>query len=259
MTRFGFIDLVQRYMRRLASSHRSLASAPCHSLEARRLCFRRGYHTVLRAIDLKVGPGEIVAVLGANGVGKTTLLKCLAGAMRPTSGEVRWRGELVARNAASRRQVGFAGHEAGLYLDLTVRENLLFAGRMFGSDRVSERVTESLKQCGLKNLAHQRVRVLSRGMRQRLAIIRATIHHPDIVILDEPFTNLDADGRLWLISHLESLRSRPSCILFSGHDIVVARDLAARVLSLHAGQLRERDDSVGSVLEPEGALAGGGT
>jgi heme ABC exporter ATP-binding subunit CcmA len=259
MARFGSINVVQGFFRLLGSNRQSQAAPPRYLLQARRLSFRRGYHSVLRTIDLTVAPGETVAILGANGVGKTTLLKCLAGAMRPTSGEVRWRGEAAARNAMHRRHLGFAGHEPGIYFDLTARENLLLAGRLYGIDRVSERAAECLKQCGLHKQAQQRVRALSRGMRQRLAIIRATIHQPEIVILDEPFTNLDSDGRQWLVSYLESLHSRPSCVLFSSHDSVLARRLADRVLKLQAGQLRELEGSFNSVPEPERAWTGGGS
>ena len=232
-----------------SGAHGNSAREPdrTYVLEARQLGFQRGRRTVLQRIDLAVAPGEAVALLGANGAGKTTLLQCLAGALRPMSGEVRWCGEPAAQKAALRRRIGFVGHESGLYSALTCWENLLFAGRLFGVEAVTERLTQLLRTTDLASHAHQRVAHLSRGMRQRLAIVRATIHQPDIVLLDEPCTSLDADGRRWLASYLRELRARRCGLVFSTHDVAYARTAAERTLLLHSGQLRVWEDGNGDI------------
>jgi len=224
---------------RLSGTHHDAPQKPVvpYVLEARHVLLRRGPHTVLNGVNLSVARGELLVLVGANGAGKTTLLQCLAGALRPTDGEVRWCGERAAKKPYSRRRVGFVGHERGLYLALTGWENLLFAGRMFGIDRPHERATDILSTIGLASCSHQPVGCLSRGMQQRLAIARATIHHPEIVILDEPFACLDAAGRQWLAAYLGQLCARGCGVVFSSHEVANVRNVVDRMLLLQAGRL----------------------
>lgn len=234
---------------RSADAHRDPQRKPGipYVLEACQLCFRRGHRTVIQDVDLTIAPGEALALLGANGAGKTTLLQCLAGALRPMSGEVRWCGEPAGRKPASRRRIGFVGHESGLYLALTSWENLLFAGRLFDVDRLNERTTDILSAIGLAGHTHQQVGSLSRGMRQRLAIARATIHQPEIVILDEPFTSLDAGGRRWLAEYLCQLRAQRCGIVFSSHEVSHARNLVDRALYLQSGRVQVWEGECGDL------------
>jgi heme exporter protein A len=211
-------------------------------LEARKLTFVRSRQIVLRDVDLTVGAGELVALLGSNGAGKTTLLRCLAGALCPVAGEVLCSGVAPARSPLARRRIGFLGHESGLYFALTARENLLFAGRLYGVEDVSDRVGELLSAVGLQQQAHQRAGCLSRGMRQRLAIARAVIHDPPILLLDEPFTSLDPPGRDWLKSFLCTLRQRDRAILIVSHDAEQAQSWADRLLCLRAGRVHQSFD-----------------
>jgi heme exporter protein A len=219
------------------SQGRERYTVPSPALEARRLTFLRNRQVILRDVDLTIGAGEMVALLGPNGAGKTTLLQCLAGALCPLAGEVLWFGKTQARSSAARRQVGFLGHESGLYLALTALENLMFAGRMYGVQDVSDRAAALLSAVGLQQCARQRAGCLSRGMRQRLAIARAVIHDPPILLLDEPFTSLDPPGRDWLKSFLSTLRERHRAILLISHDAEETQSWVDRLLCLRAGRV----------------------
>jgi heme exporter protein A len=206
-----------------------------YALEASGLTVVRSRKTVLRDVNVAVSAGEMAALQGANGAGKTTLLHCLAGALQPTAGEIRWFGEPSTRSVAARRLLGFLGHESGLYLALSAWENLLFAGRMYGVDHPADRVGRLLVETGLEQHKHQPAGRLSRGQRQRLAIARAVIHDPAILLLDEPFTSLDADGCRWLGGFLSNLRTRGCAIVIASHDEAETR--FDRVLILDEGRL----------------------
>jgi heme ABC exporter ATP-binding subunit CcmA len=228
-------------------SYPRLATTVCNhggksAVDIRELSFRRGRRWVLRDVNLSVVPGEIVAILGANGAGKTTLLQCAAGILRCTGGEVHWHGEPVNGSAAQRRAIGFVGHESGLYLALTGRENLVFAARMQGLDHVSDRVTETLDRFALGPHADHRVACLSRGMRQRLAIARGVIHRPSLLFLDEPFSGLDSESCVLLAAYCQDMRRRGCALLFSSHDFEGARALADRSVVVEAGRLCGQTD-----------------
>lgn len=231
------------------TSRNELGGGPSlYALEARGLGCIRGSRIIFHDIDLAVAPGEIVGLLGSNGVGKTTLLRCLAGVLRPATGTIMWQGEPARSSVAARRQVGLLGHDSGLYPALTTCENLLFAARMCGIDRVNNRVSELLLSFGLRQQAQQPVGRLSRGMRQRLALARAVIHDPPILLLDEPFTSLDPAGRCWLIDYLRQLRQRGRAILLVTHEVEAGRCFADRLLCLRTHGL-EATWSTGT-LEP---------
>jgi len=167
------------------------------------------------------------------------LLQCLAGASRSSSGEILWQGEKYRGCPAARKLVGFVGHESGLYLALTAWENLLFAGRMWAIDAPEKRAGELLSMIGLRAQAAQTTARLSRGMRQRLAIARAVIHDPAILLLDEPFTNLDVGGRQWLRAFLCDLRKRNRAIILSTHELVHSGGFVDRFLNLRSDGLCE--------------------
>jgi sodium transport system ATP-binding protein len=175
--------------------------------------------------------------MGANGAGKSTLLKCLAGAVRPSTGQVRWFGNSVARSLPVRRRIGFVGHELGLYSELTALENLLFVGRMCGLESARDRAWELLATIGLEPQADRLVGQLSQGMRRRLAIARALVHEPLLILLDEPFVSLDADGR----SSLERLFKQWQCagraVCFASHNARQSHILADRIVRLDAGRI----------------------
>lgn len=207
-----------------------------------------GGQRVLSELSLCIKPGEVVALHGANGAGKTTLLSCLAGMLRPTSGTIRWLGTTDLRKISGPRPVGFVGHESFLYPELSVTENLVLAARMYGSDEPRACAQRWTERIWLTHAASRPVEQLSRGMRQRLAIARALIHDPPIVLLDEPFSGLDDESRDWLTDLLLRLRGQRCTICFTSHDDQQSVRLSDRKLCLEAGRIRA-DGSVVAELE----------
>jgi heme ABC exporter ATP-binding subunit CcmA len=208
-----------------------------HALEARQLSKRFGQRLVLDRTDLTIAAGEAVALMGSNGAGKTTLLRCLASALRPSSGEVFWFGHRAGCSPSSRRNVGMVGHETYLYPNLTVQENLLFAARMCDVSNPVQRVSELIASMGLRSHSDRLTSELSRGMRQRVAIGRAVVHQPRIILMDEPFSGLDEEGSDWLRRLFES-RGGGWAICFTSHDEEKARELSDRVVILRCGALQ---------------------
>jgi heme exporter protein A len=214
-------------------------SSPQIALSAIRLSKRIGGRLIFSGVDLEIHEGQCVAFLGPNGAGKTTLLRCLAALVRPSSGEVRWFGESAASTPALRGCVGMAAHDSFLYPQLSVRENLLFAARMCDLSDPHHRVDDWLRTAALEPLAAMPVKNLSRGMRQRITLLRAMVHNPRILLLDEPFAALDAAGATWLKELLHDFRGRAGAICFSTHDYTLAQTCADRVLLLENGSLQE--------------------
>jgi heme ABC exporter ATP-binding subunit CcmA len=184
-------------------------------LEARGLRRSFGGLRVLRGLDLVVHSGEAVVVAGPNGAGKTTLLRILAGLMRPDVGEVRVLGHPVrGENPSGRRGIGFVSHQSLLYDDLTLAQNLTFAARLYHLTRPGEAARSALEVAGLGSRADESPRRLSRGMAQRAAIARALLHGPRVLLLDEPFTALDA-------ASAERLRGELTARLAEGLGMVI--------------------------------------
>jgi heme ABC exporter ATP-binding subunit CcmA len=208
-----------------------------YAVEAIGLAAVYGRTPVLRDVDLAVAEGESIAVMGPNGAGKSTLLKCLVGAVRPAAGRVCWFGETTTRRDRVRRQIGFGGQECGLYAELTALENLLFAGRMNGVAKIHDRAAAALAEAGLETQAHRPAGQLSQGMRQRLAIARALVHEPRLIVLDEPSSNLDAAGRLWLERMFESWRRTGRTVCFASHDAAQSGSFSDRIVHLDAGRI----------------------
>ena len=215
----------------------AMALDPCSVVEAIGLSVIRGRIPILHEIDLIISEGETLAVMGPNGAGKSTLLNCLTGALRPTHGTICCFGDAARSTAVARRQVGFVGHEPGLYGELTALENLVFAGRMFGIDCPTQRAQMLLTEAGIERVAHQAVGQLSQGLWRRLAIVRALIHEPPLVLLDEPFASLDRDGRRWLERLFQQWRVQGRTVCFASHDVEQSRHLADRVIWLDMGRI----------------------
>ena len=208
-------------------------------IEVSRLVKRFGPKVVLRQLDFRVETGEFVALLGPNGAGKTTFLRILSSLSRPTLGSVSVAGYSLPHQAASvRRRLGVVSHLPLLYGDLSAEENLLFYGRMYAVDKLSGRMDEVLEQVGLTNRRRDLVRTFSRGMQQRLAIGRAILHDPEVLLLDEPHTGLDQDACDMLDAALRQVAVRGRTVVMTSHDLSRAEDLASRFDVLARGMIQ---------------------
>ena len=205
-------------------------------ISVKKLVKRFGLKTVLRGMDFAVQPGEFVALLGPNGAGKTTFLRILASLSRPTLGEVNIAGfKLPGEASQVRARLGVVSHLPLLYGDLTAEENLRFYARMYGIANSQERITEVLEMVGLENRRRDLVRAYSRGMQQRLAIGRAVLHDPEIVLFDEPYTGLDQDASSMLDVVLKTVAAQGRTVVMTSHDLARAEELATRFDILSRG------------------------
>ena len=187
----------------------------------------------VRAVDhvsFRLGAGEFLSVFGPNGAGKTSLLRLLAGGLRPTSGEVRVSGiPLTVGDRAARARIGILSHLSFLYGRLTACENLRFYGRLHGLGDLDSRVPDRLADVGLGRYADSPVDTLSRGTVQRLAVARALLHDPEIVLLDEPYTGLDAYAGAMLQELLSALKEGGRTVVMVTHNLGRGLELADRV------------------------------
>ena len=205
-------------------------------IEVKKLVKRFGLKTVLRGLDLEVRQGEFVVLLGPNGAGKTTFLRILASLSRPTFGEVRVAGyRLPAQAAAVRARLGVVTHLPLLYGDLTAEENLRFYGRLYGVGNLHSRIVEVLEMVGLAFRRRDLVRTFSRGMQQRLAIGRAILHDPEVMLFDEPHTGLDQDACDMLDALLRDVAGLGRTVVMTSHDLTRVEGLASRFDVLSRG------------------------
>lgn len=224
-------------------------------LEVRGLKKSFGLKPILRGIDLVLDRGERIALLGANGAGKTTLLRVLAGLSGPSAGTVCIDGLDIVRDAQQvRYRVGFVGHQPYLYDELTAIENLLFFGRMYAVKHVQQRANELLCRVGLEKRTQERVGALSRGQVQRLALARALLHSPRLLLLDEPDTGLDEQGNILLAELLHEHIEQNGAVLFSTHQLEHAQKLANNIVTLERGHIIPHVRRDG---DPCGTLSGG--
>jgi len=202
----------------------------------KKLVKRFGLKIILRGLDFSVEQGEFVALLGPNGAGKTTFLRILASLSRPSLGQVQVAGHPLPNEAAQvRAKLGVVSHMPLLYPDLTAEENLQFYASMYGIANSQSRITEVLDMVGLENRRKDLVRTFSRGMQQRLAIGRAVIHNPEVMLFDEPYTGLDQDASEMLDEVLRSVAAEGRTVVMTSHDLARAEDLATRFDILSRG------------------------
>lgn len=211
------------------------ASAPL--VEARGLARRYGPVHALRGVDLDLYPGDVLLLLGPNGAGKSTLLRSLAGLLRPQAGTVAVLGRaLTGDDPDARRPIGLLSHQSLLYDELTLLENLVLAGRLYDLPDPRARAEAALARQALLERGQDRPRQLSRGMQQRAAIARALVHEPRLLLLDEPFTGLDAVAGDRLRQLLRELCTPERAMVIVTHHASEAWDLATRVGVLVGGR-----------------------
>ena len=215
----------------------------------------------LRGVSLEVGAGETLAIAGPNGAGKSTLLRILAGLMRPSAGTVTIANRAVSPgDPASRRPIGLVSHQSLLYDDLTLQENLAFAARLHGLRDPLAAARRALEEAGLGERGGDVPRLLSRGMLQRAAIARAILHDPSVLLLDEPFTGLDAASAERLRGLLAERAAAGRALVLVTHHLAEAWDIATRVAVLVGGRRVLDEPKAGPVsafLPRYAALAGG--
>ncbi|MBK8027412.1 MAG: heme ABC exporter ATP-binding protein CcmA [Chloroflexi bacterium] len=204
----------------------------------RKLVKTFGALPVLRSIDLDMQRGDAVALLGANGSGKSTLLRLIGGLSKATSGEIRVGGWELPREAhAIRAQIGLVAHRTLVYDNLTARENLRFFGRLYNLTDVDAHIERGLARVGLARRADDVARTFSRGMQQRLAIARALLHDPAVLLLDEPYTGLDVSAAEVLDTIVLEARGEGRTILMTTHELDRAARLATRAIILAKGKV----------------------
>jgi heme exporter protein A len=206
------------------------------AIRARGIEKRFGHAMALRGLDLELSAGSSLALLGPNGAGKTTFLRLIAGLARPSAGELEVSGERAGKPAA-RAKVGLIAHATFLYPELTARENLIFASRLFGVANPGARADELLAEAELDHVAHRPAGAFSRGMAQRLSIARGLVHDPALLLLDEPFTGLDGPAAARLAARLGALRDRRRSLVIVTHDVRRALELADSALVLANGRV----------------------
>jgi heme exporter protein A len=208
---------------------------------------RFGSLAALRGISLDVQPGEFVALLGHNGAGKTTLLRIASLLMDPTRGQIQFT-RLAQKSADTqnpKHAIGMVAHSTLLYDDLTAAENLTLFANLYGLAQPAMRVSSALADCGLESRAHDMVRIFSRGMRQRLAIARALLHGPSMLLLDEPAAGLDRQGLDWFTAKLGTLKLAHCTILMSTHARNESLELATRAVLLAGGSVQQDSGPTG--------------
>jgi heme exporter protein A len=209
-----------------------------------------GRRRAVSRVSFVAARGSIIGLLGPNGAGKSTLLAMLATLLRPSGGAIRY-GDMQAVGAppALRGRIGVLGHDLFLYPELTAQENLSFFAALYGRREANEAARAALIQAGLADRGDDLVAGFSRGMRQRVALERALIHGPRLVLLDEPFTGLDQASTSALVDRLRGLRESGTAIVLATHDLDVADGLLDEAIFLREGRM------VQSLTRPEGLRA----
>ncbi len=209
-----------------------------YAIEAKRLIKSYGEHYALRGIDLSVKWGDFLAIFGPNGAGKTTLLKVLATIVKPSSGDVSVAGFNLREDGGKvRHRIGVVSHQTLLYDDLSAYENLRFYGKMYGVPDLKDKINQLVAQVGLESRLHDPVRTLSRGMQQRLAIARALIHDPPILLLDEPGTGLDQHANAMLANIIISTLTGQRTVIMTTHSLEQGAALGNRIMIMAEGKI----------------------
>jgi heme exporter protein A len=207
-------------------------------IDIRKLVKAFGSRAVLKGVNLKVSEGEFLTLVGPNGAGKTTLMNVISTLTKPTGGQVRIAGYDLADGAVQlRRQIGLVSHKTLLYDDLSAEQNLRFYARMYDVPNADDRIETVLRQVGLWGRQRDAVRTYSRGMQQRLAIARAMLHEPPILLLDEPDTGLDQHAAAMLSELLHQVGATRRTVLMTTHNLERGLELGDWVAILAGGRI----------------------
>ncbi|MDO8689465.1 MAG: ABC transporter ATP-binding protein [Dehalococcoidia bacterium] len=197
-----------------------------------------GHFTALRGVNLNLPKGCFLTIMGPNGAGKTTLIRVLATLARPSSGRVSLCGlDLSRESVEARRLLGVVLHQTLLYDDLTAEQNLRFYGRLYGVPELNTRILEVAEEVGLAHRLRDPVRIFSRGMQQRLAIARAILHNPSIMLLDEPDTGLDIEAAVRLKEILRRDSTRQRTVLMVTHNLERGLQACDRAAIMRRGRI----------------------
>ena len=203
---------------------------------------RFGGRRAVSDVTLSLGAGDCLALFGPNGAGKTTLLRMLAGLLRPTEGSGEVAGVVLPGGATLRGAIGYISHASMLYGALSARENVELTAKLFGMRNAREAAKHALERMELPDRSDTPVRLLSRGMQQRVTIARATVHSPRVVLLDEPFTGLDDSGSAALGAHLATLRASGTTMVLVTHQIPEGLALATHAAIMRDGALARMEE-----------------
>ena len=209
-------------------------------IELKKLVKQADNKLILRGIDLKIDKGETVAILGPNGAGKSTLLKVLATLIKPTSGLVKVNGLELRKNQLEIKKLqGYLPHSSLLYEHYSPLENLVFFGNLYGIKNAQEKAIELVKEVGLSFFLNEPVKNFSRGMIQRIAIARAIIHEPPLLLLDEPHTGLDQGAISILNNVILSMKDKGTTTLMVTHDFKQAAEICDRIIIIKNGKVAD--------------------
>ncbi|MFC1783553.1 heme ABC exporter ATP-binding protein CcmA [Planctomycetota bacterium] len=217
-------------------AHQTMGPEP--AIDIAGLCMAYETRLVLNRINLQIPAAEALCLCGANGAGKSTLLRIIAGLLHPTEGQVQIKGFDIRKDPqAAKPLIGVISHKSMLYPDLTVAENLIFAARLYGVKKLSQRVEQLLEDVKLAGYRFDKTSILSRGMLQRLAISRALVHQPRILLADEPFTGLDLPSCRHLVDVLHQFRDEGGTIIMTTHEINFGLNCCNRVVVLDEAKI----------------------
>ena len=215
-------------------------------LELRHVTKRYSGTTAVKDVSFAARRGEVTGYLGPNGSGKSTTLKMITGLIEPTEGEILFDGERIQRDPmAYRRRLGYVPEEPHLYPHLTGAEYLEMVGQLRGLPprRLAEKIDTFLRLVSLHEDRYVPISSYSKGMRQKVLLVAALLHNPDLVLLDEPFSGLDVNSALVLRALITELAARGKTVLFSSHELETVERVSARVIILHKGRV-VADDSI---------------
>jgi heme exporter protein A len=204
-----------------------------------------GRRRAVDGVDLTLAAGDCVALFGPNGAGKTTLVRLISGLLKPTKGTIRIGGQSLRDNASARGLLGLISHQSMLYAALTSRENVEFAARLYGVADPRLAALKALERMRIADRADAPVRSLSRGLQQRVSIARAIVHEPRVVLLDEPYTGLDAAGGAALTDMLVSLRDGGASLVLVTHNVEEGLTVATHAAVMLRGRIVRQDDARG--------------